>query len=217
MPAFVLGEGSPDPFLPFRSILRGPLKIFSVVSPSGEKPFQCIVCGRAFAQRCNVKRHMESHKVWPAAVAGSGTLPDIHTFEVRLAENRQLIVRPTKSIDHVMERREYRVLYGSGRGGRASGTAVGGAAEGGGGGGGGRSTEETIVLVDNCWECRFCRSRFEDFQKLRSHMRQHSDQQVRRRGFVSTAWAVSQTDWAGVAFSGVHRYKRAISELEESS
>lgn len=115
---------------------------------------------------------MESHKVWPTA--GPGTLPDIHTFEVRLAENRQLIVRPTKSIDHVMERREYRVLYGrSGRSGAnaEAGVAAGSASKS-------RSTEETLVLVDNCWECRFCRSRFEDFQKLRSHMRQHSDQQV---------------------------------------
>ena len=30
----------------------------------GEKPFQCIVCGRAFAQKSNVKKHMASHKVW---------------------------------------------------------------------------------------------------------------------------------------------------------
>lgn len=31
----------------------------------GEKPFQCLACGRAFAQKSNVRKHMEIHKVWP--------------------------------------------------------------------------------------------------------------------------------------------------------
>ncbi len=27
--------------------------------------FQCVVCGRGFAQRSNVKKHLATHKVWP--------------------------------------------------------------------------------------------------------------------------------------------------------
>ncbi|EHB05061.1 Zinc finger protein 341 [Heterocephalus glaber] len=51
-------------------------------SHTGEKPFQRIACGRAFEQKSNVKKHMQTHKVWPPGPSGGTVSRNSVTVQV---------------------------------------------------------------------------------------------------------------------------------------
>ncbi len=39
---------------------------------SGERPFQCLVCGRSFAQKSNANKHVRTHRVRRGETSQSG-------------------------------------------------------------------------------------------------------------------------------------------------
>ncbi|XP_055934134.1 zinc finger protein 341-like isoform X1 [Argiope bruennichi] len=75
---------------------------------TGEKPFQCIVCGRAFAQKSNVKKHMQTHKVWPDGLAK--TLPHLlgkngsSCSDNEMTQDRVFSDAPSQQIDPETDR-----------------------------------------------------------------------------------------------------------------
>ncbi|XP_055892196.1 zinc finger protein 341-like [Biomphalaria glabrata] len=145
---------------------------------TGEKPFQCIVCGRAFAQKSNVKKHMTTHKVWPCGT--SNTLPkqpepvlDDKDVSSSCSSSSSVIttVAPTQAqqlSDVITAASESKLMSPVHQFNAVKKME--------------KQVEEKFskvkVVVDNSYICQYCPSKFKTYYQLKTHLVNHKSEQV---------------------------------------
>ncbi|CAF93318.1 unnamed protein product [Tetraodon nigroviridis] len=139
-------------------------------SHTGEKPFQCIVCGRPFAQKSNVKKHMQTHKVTAsdrlrlqhsdAAVRHLHGVKCVADVPGECEEDGATGSEPQGS-----RREPARDEHPRGQAEPVQDQQC-------------HANAKKVVLIDSSYQCQFCAGKFKTYFQLKSHLTQHKGEQV---------------------------------------
>ena len=166
---------------------KGFNKVFDLTqhtrSHTGEKPYQCVICGRGFAQKSNVKKHMATHKVWPK---GHRTLPKESAGPDH--EGAEAVVLASDSQDASANKDAFVRQIGRESGGHAALEAGAGTEE--------EEAEPLVrkveatqltdssrreqISVSNCYECPYCGATSTTYPTFKTHLRQHQTEKCYR-------------------------------------
>lgn len=136
---------------------------------TGEKPFQCIVCGRGFAQKSNVKKHMQAHKVWPEG-PNNPPMPSNHTTSRSRNNSASSSLGTPRDDECMQENDSIHINDNNNNINNNTGTALGPSND--------RKNDGNDIFAENRYSCSYCQFNGRTYFELKSHLTIHKREKV---------------------------------------